>query len=111
MESENNKGKVILVGAGPGDPGLITLRGMEALKEADVVVFDHLANPQLLQWAKEGAERIDAGKRGSRHTLEQPEINRLLLDKAREGKTVVRLKGGDPYLFGRGSEIFLNDSA
>lgn len=98
------KGKVILVGAGPGDPGLITVRGLEALEQAEVVVCDYLANPELLKSVPAAAEKIYVGKKGSDHTLEQDEINRLLFSKAAEGKLVVRLKGGDPYIFGRGSE-------
>ena len=97
-------GKVILVGAGPGDPGLITLRGLRALQSAEVVVYDSLASPQLLDEAPVAAERINAGKQGAQHTLEQSDINALLYTKALEAKCVVRLKGGDPYVFGRGSE-------
>jgi len=97
-------GTVYLVGAGPGDPGLITVKGQKALWDADVVVYDHLANPGLLRFCRPGAELINAGKSGARHTLEQNEINRLLVAKAREGKKVVRLKGGDPFVFGRGGE-------
>ncbi len=98
------RGIVYLVGAGPGDPSLITLRGVECLKKAGVVVYDYLANEQLLGHAPETAERIYAGKIGGRHNQEQDEINRLLVAKALEGKTVVRLKGGDPFVFGRGGE-------
>jgi len=97
-------GKVYLIGAGPGDPGLITLKGMACLKKADVVVYDYLANEQLLNSLKEGAERIYVGKKGGEHTLPQEEINALIVAKAREGKTVARLKGGDPFIFGRGGE-------
>jgi uroporphyrinogen III methyltransferase / synthase len=97
------KGKVILVGAGPGDPGLITVRGLEALKRAEIVVYDYLANPELIKSAA-GAEKIYVGKKGADHTLEQDEINELLFSKASGGKLVARLKGGDPYIFGRGSE-------
>ncbi len=98
------KGKVYLVGAGPGDPGLITLNGIKALKKAEVVVYDYLANPKLLSYAPENAERIYVGKKGGHHTLSQEGINRLLVEKALEGHTVVRLKGGDPFIFGRGGE-------
>jgi len=99
-----SKGKVYLVGAGPGDLGLVTLRAKECLERADVVVYDSLANPEMLGWARADAELIYAGKRAGEHTLSQPEINELLISKAREGKLVVRLKGGDPFIFGRGAE-------
>jgi uroporphyrinogen III methyltransferase/synthase len=102
--SKDQTGIVYLVGAGPGDPALITLRGVECLRRADVVVYDYLANEQLLNHAPEGAEHIYAGKIGGRHNQDQDEINRLLVKKGREGKVVVRLKGGDPLLFGRGGE-------
>lgn len=97
-------GSVHLVGAGPGDPGLVTVRGLECLRRAQVVVYDYLANPALLAHVRPDAELIYAGKIGGRHNQEQEEINRLLVAKAREGKTVVRLKGGDPFVFGRGGE-------
>ncbi|MFM8409051.1 MAG: uroporphyrinogen-III C-methyltransferase [Alphaproteobacteria bacterium] len=98
-------GIVYLVGAGPGDPGCLTLRGRDCLSRADVVVYDHLANADLLALAPPSAERVFAGKHGTgRHLLEQGEINDLLVRRAREGRTVVRLKGGDPFLFGRGGE-------
>jgi uroporphyrinogen III methyltransferase/synthase len=99
-----NKGKVFLIGAGPGDPGLITVKGLAFLKKADVVVYDYLANEDLLKAAKEGAERIYVGKKGGDHTLSQEEINALIIRKAEEGKTVARIKGGDPFIFGRGGE-------
>ena len=95
---------VALVGAGPGDPDLITVGAVARLAQADVVVYDRLANPVLLQHAPAAAERIYAGKTPDRHTLSQDEINALLIEKAREGKRVVRLKGGDPFVFGRGGE-------
>ncbi len=98
------KGRVVIVGAGPGDPELITLKGLKAVKEADVIVYDRLVSPDLLREAKPGCELIYAGKAPGRHTLTQDEINRLLVEKALEGKIVVRLKGGDPYLYGRGEE-------
>ena len=93
-----------LVGAGPGDPLLLTLKGRECLGIADVVVYDHLSNPVFLGYAKEGAEILYAGKKAGKHTFAQAEINALLVDKTKSGKTVVRLKGGDPFLFGRGGE-------
>lgn len=102
--STNQKGIVYLVGAGPGDPALITLRGLECLQRADVVVYDYLANEQLLSHAPDGAEYIYAGKIGGRHNQNQSEINSLLVKKGRAGKVVVRLKGGDPFVFGRGGE-------
>jgi uroporphyrinogen III methyltransferase/synthase len=98
------KGKVYLVGAGPGDPKLITVRGLEALKRSDVIVFDRLAGPQLLNFAKPDAERIYVGKLPDRHTMKQEDINQLLVDLALQGKTVIRLKGGDPTVFGRVGE-------
>jgi uroporphyrinogen III methyltransferase/synthase len=98
------KGTVYLVGAGPGDAGLLTLRGAELLGRADVVVYDALVNPELLRLAPNTAEIIYGGKRAKDHAIAQPELNRLLIAKAKEGKTVVRLKGGDPYVFGRGGE-------
>ena len=97
-------GKVYLVGAGPGDAGLLTMRGAELLRRADVVVYDALVNRELLALAPEAAEVIFGGKRPREQAIPQEELNRLLVDKARDGKTVVRLKGGDPYIFGRGGE-------
>ncbi len=99
-----HKGFVYLVGAGPGDPSLITLRGVECLQKAQVVVYDYLANEQLLNHAPSDAELIYAGKIGGRHNQDQEQINNLLVVKAEEGKIVVRLKGGDPFVFGRGGE-------
>ena len=97
-------GKVYLVGAGPGDPGLITLRGLECLAVVDCVIYDYLVSRELLSKAKEDAELIFAGKRAGTHTLDQDKINRLMVDRAVAGLRVVRLKGGDPYIFGRGGE-------
>jgi uroporphyrinogen III methyltransferase/synthase len=97
------RGVVYLVGAGPGDPRLITLRGIECLKQADVVVYDRLINRSILAYAHH-AELIDVGKQPHCHTFAQDEINALLIEKAQAGKTVVRLKGGDPFVFGRGAE-------
>ena len=99
-----NKGKVYLVGAGPGAEDLISLKGIECIKKADVIIYDFLANKKFLNYAKEDAEKIYVGKKGSCHTLKQPEINKLLVKKALEGNIVTRLKGGDPYIFGRGGE-------
>ena len=99
-----SNGYVYLVGAGPGDPGLLTLRGKEALEQADLVVWDNLAAPRLLDYAPQKAQRIYVGKQASAHTLTQDKINQLLVDRALAGATVVRLKGGDPFVFGRGSE-------
>lgn len=96
--------KVYLVGAGPGDPGLLTLKGRWALERADVILFDHLANEELLRYAPESAERIYVGKKKSDHAFSQEEIAAILVDRARAGRTVVRLKGGDPFIFGRGGE-------
>jgi len=102
--SSTPKGTVYLVGSGPGDPGLLTIRGKECLSEADVVVYDYLANPQFLDLAKDGAERIYVGKQGGAHTMSQEAINALIVERAGQGKRVVRLKGGDPFIFGRGGE-------
>nr|WP_320191042.1 uroporphyrinogen-III C-methyltransferase [uncultured Desulfobacter sp.] len=99
-----SRGKVYLIGAGPGDPGLITVKAMECIQAADVVVYDYLASPFLLDYAKKDAEIIYVGKKGGDHTLTQDKINLLLVNKAREGKNVARLKGGDPFVFGRGGE-------
>lgn len=97
-------GKVYLVGAGPGDAGLITVKGRELLRECDVLVYDRLAGAVLLNEASEHCECIYVGKRVGNHSIPQPEINRILVQKAKEGKMVVRLKGGDPFVFGRGGE-------
>jgi uroporphyrinogen III methyltransferase/synthase len=104
-ETENrNPGTVYLIGAGPGDPGLITVKGLEKIRIADVIIYDYLADERLIREAKATAELIYVGKKGSKHTLEQTKINELLVQKATEGKNVARLKGGDPYVFGRGGE-------
>jgi uroporphyrinogen III methyltransferase/synthase len=104
MRVMKSKGIVYLVGAGPGDAGLLTLRGAELLARAGVVVYDALVNKELLRLAPPEAELIDAGKRSSDHAIAQEQLNALLVDKARAGQCVVRLKGGDPYVFGRGGE-------
>lgn len=103
MQNMEN-GKVWLVGAGPGDPGLLTIKGRQVLEAAEVVVYDALVGQEILNMIPETAEAIHVGKRSSHHTMVQEEISRLLAKKAREGKRVVRLKGGDPFLFGRGGE-------
>jgi uroporphyrinogen III methyltransferase/synthase len=97
-------GKVYLVGAGPGDPRLITVRGVECLRQSDVVVYDRLASPELLAHVPERAERVFVGKGPRQHTMSQDEINALLVERGLAGRLVVRLKGGDPYVFGRGGE-------
>ena len=98
------QGFVSLIGAGPGDPGLITVKGYKRLQEADVVIYDYLANPELLEACRADAELIYVGKQAGRHTLSQDEINALLVEHGQAGKRVARLKGGDPYIFGRGGE-------
>jgi len=103
-ENVTQKGRVYLVGAGPGDPGLVTVRGRRCIETADVLVYDRLVNYRLLSYARADAEVIFAGKLPGRHSLTQEEINELLAEKARQGFTVTRLKGGDPFLFGRGGE-------
>jgi uroporphyrinogen III methyltransferase / synthase len=97
-------GRVYLVGAGPGDPGLITVRGAECLRRADVVIYDRLVHPDLLKHARPEAERVYVGKKSAEHTLRQEQINELIVAKAKEGNVVCRLKGGDPFVFGRGGE-------
>jgi uroporphyrin-III C-methyltransferase len=97
-------GCVFLVGAGPGDPGLMTVRGLDLLRAADVVVYDRLVNPKLLDEAPVGARRVFAGKACGAHAMPQAEIDALVVAEARRGRRVVRLKGGDPFVFGRGGE-------
>jgi uroporphyrinogen III methyltransferase/synthase len=101
---KTTNGKTYLVGAGPGDPGLITIKGLDCIRNADVLIYDFLASPQFLKHARENAEIIYVGKKGGDHTLSQERINALIVEKAREGLNVVRLKGGDPFIFGRGGE-------
>jgi uroporphyrinogen III methyltransferase/synthase len=104
MAEKTKQGQCFLVGAGPGDLGLVTLRAKECIEQAEVIVYDYLCNAEMLRWAPQNAELIFAGKKAGAHTLSQDEINALLVGKTREGKNVVRLKGGDPFLFGRGGE-------
>ncbi len=103
-DTPKKRGKVYLVGAGPGDPKLLTLRGKECLAAADVILYDYLANPALLEYAPVDAERIYVGRRGRGRYQDQADVNRLIIDRAQLGKVVVRLKGGDPFVFGRGGE-------
>ena len=100
----NKSGEVYLVGAGPGDLGLVTLRAKECIENADVIVYDHLANSETLGWARDDAEIVYVGKTSGESQMSQQQINALLVEKAREGKQVIRLKGGDPFVFGRGAE-------
>lgn len=103
-QSQSKNGICFLIGAGPGDPGLLTMRGAELLRQAEVVIYDYLCNPILLQQASVTSEKIYVGKSAGKHTLSQDEINALLVKFTQAGKLVVRLKGGDPFLFGRGGE-------
>jgi uroporphyrinogen III methyltransferase/synthase len=104
MNKKTTKGKVYIIGAGPGDAGLITLKGIDCLRVADVVIYDYLVSKDLLKYARGDARFIYAGKQGSAHTLSQWQINDLLVKEAKAGNTVARLKGGDPFIFGRGGE-------
>src|SRR6202521_3093385 len=104
MANKKPKGKCWLVGAGPGDLGLVTLRAKECIERAEVIVYDYLCNPEMLKWAPESAEIVYAGKKAGAHTLTQEEINAFLVAKGLAGKNVVRLKRGDPFVFGRGAE-------
>ncbi|GIX39839.1 MAG: hypothetical protein KatS3mg128_0888 [Silanimonas sp.] len=103
-ETPAAQGRVILVGAGPGDPGLLTLRGLRALNQADVILHDRLVSPEVLALARRDAERIEVAKEAGTHHVTQQRIHELLVEHARAGRTVVRLKGGDPFVFGRGGE-------
>ena len=103
IDVRKHYGKVILVGAGPGDPELMTLKGIEALKKCDCVFYDYLVDKSLLNYAKR-AEKVFVGKRKGLHTLSQAELSRQLKNQALSGKNIVRLKGGDPFIFGRGAE-------
>lgn len=107
---ENRTGDVFLVGAGPGDPELLTLKAKRILEQADCILYDSLLNPAILEFAPAGCERIHVGKRLGRHSMPQDQINELILEHAKRGRCVVRLKGGDPFIFGRGGEEidFLN---
>jgi uroporphyrinogen III methyltransferase/synthase len=98
------KGKVYLVGAGPGDPGLLSIKAMKILEKANVVIYDRLITRAILRLIPKKAEKIYVGKRSGKHTISQDKINEILIREARKGKVVVRLKGGDPFLFGRGGE-------
>jgi len=104
FDKDKDMGCVYLVGAGPGDPGLLTIKGRDLLASADVIVYDYLASTSLLDLCRENAELIYVGKQGGDHTMSQDRINELMIDKARQGNQVLRLKGGDPYVFGRGAE-------
>ena len=101
---QHRKGKVYLIGAGPGDPGLLTLKAKECLSQAGAVIYDHLANRAFLEYADPNVELIYVGKKSGAHSMSQEDINSLIVDRARKGQVVVRLKGGDPFIFGRGGE-------
>ncbi|MCW2094942.1 siroheme synthase CysG [Lelliottia amnigena] len=102
--SHQQQGEIILVGAGPGDAGLLTLRGLQVIQQADVVFYDHLVSDEVRELIRRDAEQICVGKRAGEHSVAQHETNQMLIDAAKAGKSVVRLKGGDPFIFGRGGE-------
>ena len=104
MSAASTPGTVYLVGSGPGDPELMTLKAVRLVKNAEVILYDNLGAEDVLDLAQANAEKIYVGKKASQHTLRQEEINQLLIDRAQQGKQVVRLKGGDPFIFGRGGE-------
>lgn len=104
FNDQHFKGKVLLVGAGPGDPGLITVKGKTAIEHADVLVYDHLVAQELVELTSPHARRIYVGKKAGKHVLPQEQINKLLVHEAQSGNKVVRLKGGDPFIYGRGAE-------
>jgi uroporphyrin-III C-methyltransferase len=104
MSSQAHIGKVYLIGAGPGDPKLLTLKAAEVIAASDVIVYDYLVNPEILAYSRRGTELIYVGKRAGEPSTSQTEINHILIDRARAGHTVARLKGGDPFIFGRGGE-------
>ncbi|MFH1539702.1 MAG: uroporphyrinogen-III C-methyltransferase [bacterium] len=104
MKKKVNRGKVYLIGAGPGDPGLLTVKGADILSRADVVIYDRLIHRKLLDGCKEGCEKIFVGKQDRRHPVPQKQINELLVEKASKAGVLARLKGGDPFIFGRGGE-------
>src|SRR5439155_21764503 len=103
-ELAKSSGKVYLIGAGPGDPKLLTLKAAEAIRASDVSVYDYLVNPEVLAHSRRNAELIDASKRSGHPSISRAEINHLLIERARQGQIVARLKGGDPFVFGRGGE-------
>jgi uroporphyrin-III C-methyltransferase len=105
MNKEAHKnGKVFLIGAGPGDPGLLTIKAARAISVSDVIVYDYLVNPEILVHGRQGVELVYVGKRAGKESVSQSAINRLLIEQARLGQVVARLKGGDPFIFGRGGE-------